>query len=134
VSVQALSGHEEVPTSAFELQVTPASDTVALEKGRVFVSLSSKRDDDLVAEGLVRDLARRLQALRKKKGFVPTEVLRSAAIAGLEPDELAQLGKMKEEIAFLVRVRKVELRGEKTSDREWTEDDLDGRQVFLDVG
>jgi isoleucyl-tRNA synthetase len=128
------SGPVEVPVSAFELEVVAAASTVAVEKGGILVSLGSERDEKLVAEGLVRDVARRLQALRKERGFVPTEVLRVAAVAGLEPDEVAQLRPMSKELAFLVRVKEVLLSSERTEGRDWFEDELDGRPVYLDVG
>ena len=133
LKVETRSGSVEVPVDAFELTVTPHEGSVAVEKGGVFVSLDKERDEKLVAEGLVRDVARRLQALRKKKGFVPTAILSSAAVAGLEPDEIASLEPMRKEIAFLVRVKAVTLMKERTPDREWAEEDLDGRPVYLDV-
>ena len=37
--------------------------------------LSGQRDDTLLGEGIMRDLARRVQALRKEMGFIPTDVL-----------------------------------------------------------
>jgi isoleucyl-tRNA synthetase len=106
---------------------------VALEKGRVFVSIDSTRDDELVAEGLVRDIARRLQALRKSRGFVPTDVLGKAAVAGLEEEEIGQLEPRKKDLAFLVRVKSVILMKDKSGNFEWAEEDLDGRPLFLDV-
>jgi isoleucyl-tRNA synthetase len=134
VRVDTKSGEVEVPAGAFELVVNPREGSVAVEKGGVFVALDRKRDEKLVAEGLVRDIARRLQALRKKRGFVPTAVLGLAAVAGLELDEMASLEPMKKEIAFLVRVREVSLMTEKAAGFDWEEDDLDGRPVYIDVG
>jgi isoleucyl-tRNA synthetase len=133
VPVDTRSGRVEVPMGAYELEITPDEGTVAVEKGGVFAAMDKERDEKLVAEGLLRDVARRLQALRKKRGFVPTAVLASAAVAGLEPEETAQLESMKKQLAFLVRVKKVTLSVEKTEQREWAEDDLDGRPVYLDV-
>jgi isoleucyl-tRNA synthetase len=127
-------GKFEVPLSAFELVTTPKKGFEVAERDGVFVALPSERDSTLVVEGLVRDLARRLQALRKEKGYVPTAVLRSAAIAGLDEEDLLALEPHRDEIAFLVRVKAVELLRDKTRSRKWKEDDLDGRPVFLDVG
>ncbi len=134
LALDTSSGRVQVPVAAFELSVEPEEGTVAVEKERVFVSLERRRDDALVTEGLVRDIARRLQALRKERGFVPTEVLDSASVAGLEPEEVAALEPLKKDIAFLVRVREVSVGAEKSPGRDWHEDDLDGRPVFLDVG
>jgi len=133
VPVDTKSGRVEVPVGAFELEISPEDGTVAAEKEGVFAALDRTRDEKLVAEGLLRDVARRLQALRKRRGFVPTAVLAGAAVAGLEPEEAAQLESMKKELAFLVRVKKVSVAAAKTEDRDWFEDDLDGRPVYLDV-
>jgi isoleucyl-tRNA synthetase len=134
LKVTTPSGVVEVPVSAFELVTTPGEGYEVAEKGGMFVAISKERDPKLVAEGLVRDVARRLQALRKEKGFVPTAMLRSASVAGLEDEDLELLKPLAKEIAFLVRVKKVELAKEKTAGGDWAESDLDGRLVYLKVG
>ncbi len=127
------AGAAEVPLSAFELVATPMEGYEVAEKSGVFVALKKERDSKLVAEGLVRDLARRLQALRKERGFVPTVMLRSASVAGLEEDDLGLVEPLAEQLAYLVRVRKVYLTKERTGARNWSEADLDGKPVFLKV-
>ena len=124
----------DVPLSAFELITTSRVGFEVAEKAGVFVALRKERDDKLLAEGLVRDVARRLQALRKESGYVPTALLGYAKIAGLEDEDLALLEPKKEEIAFLVRVRTVDLSREKETGSGWKEADLDGRPIYLKVG
>ena len=127
------AGGFEVPLSAFEFTAAPAEGYEVAEKGGVFVALPKERDRKLVAEGLVRDLARRLQALRKEKGFRPTALLREASVSGLEEEDLELLEPLRSQIAFLVRVKEVELaRGERKG-KGWSESDLDGRPIYLDV-
>ena len=128
------AGTFDVPLSAFDLTATPREGYEVAEKGGVFVALPRERDRKLVAEGLVRDLARRLQALRKERGFNPTALLRAASISGLEVEDLELLEPLKREIAFLVRVKRVELVGGERTGKGWSESDLDGRPIFLDVG
>ncbi len=126
------AGSFEVPLSAFELVTSADEGWEVADKSGVFVALQKERDSDLVAEGLVRDVARRLQALRKERGYVPTAMLRVANIAGLEEEDSKLLESRKKKIAFLVRVRQVEI----TADHEgrgWTEADLDGKPIYLDV-
>jgi isoleucyl-tRNA synthetase len=134
VRAETPSGALEVPLSAFDLELNPHEGYEVAEKGGVFVAIRKERDSALIAEGLVRDLARRLQALRKEKGFVPTAMLDSASIAGMEAEDLQLLEPRKKEIAFLVRVRRVDLRKEKESAKGWAESDLDGRPIYLKVG
>ena len=126
-------GSFEVPLSVFDLVTTAKGGFEVAEKGGVFVAIRMERDDKLVAEGLVRDVARRLQALRKESGYVPTALLELAKVGGLEEEDLALLGPKKEEIAFLVRVKKVELTGEGEYRSGWKETDLDGRPIYLKV-
>ncbi|MDA4121454.1 MAG: class I tRNA ligase family protein [Thaumarchaeota archaeon] len=128
------SGEVEVPVSAFQLKVLPREGYEVGETDGVFVAISKERDDRLVAEGLMRDVARRLQALRKEKGFAPTALLRSAGVGGLEDEDLALLRPLVKELAFLVRVRRVELSKETDKAKKWSEDELDGKPLYLYVG
>jgi isoleucyl-tRNA synthetase len=128
------AGSFDVPLSVFDLLSTSHEGFEVAERGGVFVAIRKERDDRLVAEGLVRDIARRLQALRKESGYLPTALLAYAKVGGLEDEDLAILEPKKEEIAFLVRVRRVELEGGKEERSGWKEADLDGRPVYLKVG
>jgi len=130
----AKMGSFEVPLPVFDLVTTAHQGFEVAEKGEVFVAVKKERDDELVAEGLVRDVARRLQALRKELGFVPTALLGYARVAVLEEEDLALLEPNREDIAFLVRVKKVELAKEKGKGGGWKEADLDGRPIYLQVG
>ncbi|MDV3293880.1 MAG: class I tRNA ligase family protein [Nitrososphaerales archaeon] len=123
----------EVPLDVLELVTKPASGFEVGERRGVFVAVATARDDVLVAEGLARDVARRLQALRKARAYPPTKVLARASVAGLEEEELRMLEPLKKELAFLVRVRGVTLSSAK-GEGNWSEDDLDGRPIYLDVG
>jgi isoleucyl-tRNA synthetase len=123
----------EVPLTLFDL-VTKASEGYEVgEKRGVFVAIKKARDERLVAEGLARDVARRLQALRKVRGYSPTAVLWKASVAGLEEEEVRMLEPLKKELAFLVRVKHVFLASAKEGGENWAEEDLDGRPVYLDV-
>ncbi len=65
----------------------------------------------MMAKGLIKDLARRIQTLRKERGYNPTDILR-------------------EEIAFLVRVKSVDFTD---SCKEYKEDDIDGLKIRIGV-
>ncbi len=127
------AGEFDVPLSVFELVTTAHEGFEIAEKGGVFVAIRKERDDRLVAEGLVRDVARRLQALRKESGYIPTALLEIAQVGGLEEEDIALLKSKEEDIAFLVRVKKVKLTGDKDRRSGWKEADLDGRPIYLKV-
>jgi isoleucyl-tRNA synthetase len=80
-----------------------------------------------------RDVARRLQALRKKRGYSPAAVLAKARVAGLDEETVSMLAPLKKHLAFLVRVKEVEVLAEQTPGGEWEEDELDGRPIYIDV-
>jgi isoleucyl-tRNA synthetase len=133
IVVDTTEGKIEVPLSAGELSFKGTGDWEAVAKGRLMVVLEKVRDERLIAEGLVRDVARRLQALRKRRGYSPTAVLSKARVAGLDEEMTALISPMAEKLAFLVRAKGVEVVADKTEDAEWEEDELDGRPIYLDI-
>ena len=107
---------------------------VVAENFGIVVALDTSRDDELIAQGILRDLARNLQSLRKQKGFNPTDVLDSAKIAGLSEQTVQLIKSKTNESAFLVRVKKVELSPEMISDSEgWTKVEMDGAEIRIDI-
>jgi isoleucyl-tRNA synthetase len=108
---------------------------VSAQEGDVTVFVSGQRDDTLLGEGIMRDLARRVQALRKELGFVPTEVLESAHIAELDAESMGLLEPYLEEMAGLVRARKVYLHGSRKEevDADWHESKLDDKKIYLNI-
>src|SRR5208283_2762702 len=107
---------------------------VSSQEGDITVFVSGQRDDTLLGEGIMRDLARRVQALRKEMGFVPTDVLESVHIAELDAESMTLLEPYLEEMAGLVRARKVYLHGSRCDvEAEWHESELDGKKIYLNI-
>jgi isoleucyl-tRNA synthetase len=107
---------------------------VSSQEGDITVFVSGQRDETLLGEGIMRDLARRVQALRKELGFVPTDVLESVHIAELEDENMTLLERYLEEMAGLVRSRKVYLHGSRSEvEAEWHESELDGKKIYLNI-
>jgi isoleucyl-tRNA synthetase len=108
---------------------------VSAQEGEVTVFVSGQRDDTLLGEGIMRDLARRVQALRKELGFVPTEVLESVHIAELDAESMGLVEPCLEEMAGLVRARKVYLHGSRKEevDADWHESELDSKKIYLNI-
>jgi isoleucyl-tRNA synthetase len=123
----------EVPVSAMEFNFRGTGDWEAAARGETIVAIEKVRDDKLMAEGIERDVARRLQALRKKRGYSPAAVLAKATVAGLDEETASMLAPLKKHLAFLVRVKEVEILSDREGRDEWEEDELDGRPIFLDV-
>ncbi len=88
-----------------------ASENYAVAKrDNCIVFISTSRNRETMARGLVKDIARRLQALRKERGHTPTDVLEIASILELDEESLEMMKEKAEELAFLVRVKKSTLR------------------------
>ncbi len=125
----------EFKVSRRELEFEYLSDEkyAVAEREDIAVALSVERDLGLVEEGTMRDIARRLQALRKERGYSPTEILDAAYFAGLEPEFAEVVKKREPEFAFLVRVKNVAIVQEDTKGIKWAEAELDGKAFKISV-
>lgn len=98
----------------------------------IFVNIN--RDESLLGEGLMRDLARRIQNLRKEMGFVPTEFLDSVHIAELDKNSRGLLLPYIDEMADLVRARKIYLhKNQNNLDIDWKEIKLDDKRILMGI-
>jgi isoleucyl-tRNA synthetase len=104
-----------------------------VEREGYAVALLLERDTELVAEGVMRDIARRLQSLRKERGYRPTDILDAAYLSNLDADLADIVAKKKGELTFLVRVKKIETVDESTKGIKWSEAELDGKAFKMSV-
>jgi isoleucyl-tRNA synthetase len=127
-NVKATEYAQEVP------EYVAGENWVSASEGEVYVFVSGHRDEKLLGEGLMRDLARRVQALRKELGYVPTDFLDAVHIAELDDESIGLLEFYLQEMAELVRAKKVYLhssRGEVKA--EWHESELDGKKIYVNI-
>jgi isoleucyl-tRNA synthetase len=103
------------------------------EREGVVVFVSSIRDKDLIAKGLLRDLARQLQQLRKERQYNPTDILDAAYVAGLTGEEIARLSLMKDELTYLVRVKNVNLLDDAALNVNYKLIEIDGREFKISI-
>jgi isoleucyl-tRNA synthetase len=101
----------ELSASDVEVSYKAAEGYSSSERDGLVVFISTTRDKDLTAKGLLRDMARQLQQLRKERQYNPTEILNAAYVASLDGEEIATLSAMKDELTYLVRVKSVEIGG-----------------------
>ena len=94
----------------------------------VFVSISRNRQ--MMARGLVKDVARRLQALRKERGYNPTDILNVASVLDLNEESLDMLTQSADELKFLVRVKRIDFT---PSCKKYDTADIDGQQIRISV-
>lgn len=103
------------------------------EKGDIIVFIESKRDRELITKGLMRDLARNLQQLRKERGYNTTDVLATAYIAELEEEEISALSSLAEELKYLVRVKDLLLSKLPVEGINYKTIDYEGRNLFISL-
>ncbi len=107
---------------------------VSAVESDVAVFISGQRDDKLLGEGIMRDLARRIQALRKELGYMPTDILDAAHVAELEDESIPLLKPYLEEMAGLVRTKKVYLhKSREEVEAKWHESELDGKKIYINI-
>jgi isoleucyl-tRNA synthetase len=126
-NVKAVEYAQQVP------EYVAGENWVSASEGEVYVFVSGHRDEKLLGEGLMRDLARRVQALRKELGYVPTDVLDAVHIAELDDESIGLLESYLEEMAELVRAKKVYMHSSRDFQAEWHEYQIDDRKVYVAI-
>ncbi|KPU81017.1 isoleucyl-tRNA synthetase, partial [Nitrosopumilus sp. PRT-SC01] len=108
-----------------------ANENFAVSKrDNYIVFISTLRNKEMMAKGLVKDVARRLQTLRKERGYNPTDVLEIASILDLDEESLEMVKERTKDLAFLVRVKQVNFT---ESCKEYKNDDIDGQKIRISV-
>jgi isoleucyl-tRNA synthetase len=117
-----------------EIQPETLQKSSLASEGNSHILLCTHRDERLLGEGLMRDLARRVQALRKELGFTPTDILETVHLAELDVEATRMLNPHLKSMADLVRTKRVKL--SKTRGRpkaEWHEYKLGNRKVSIAI-
>lgn len=123
----------DLSPSDVEISYKASEGYSSAERGDLVVMISTERDKELTFRGLLRDLARHLQQLRKERQYNPTDILASAYIAGLDDEEVSALTKMKDRLTFLVRVKDAKLSRGKDQGINYKTIDIDGREFQVSV-
>jgi isoleucyl-tRNA synthetase len=107
---------------------------VSANEGEIQVYLDARRDEELLGEGLMRDLARRIQALRKELGYMPTDILETVHIADLEKESIVMLQPYLKTLADLVRAKRVQLHADHGEAKaEWHESQMDDKKISIAI-
>jgi isoleucyl-tRNA synthetase len=106
---------------------------VMSERDDLIVFLETTRDKQLIMKGMLRDLSRNLQQLRKERGYSPTDIAPAAYVANLNENEIASLGEMKDEFTHLVRVKTIFLSKGAVKNINYKVVKLDERAIEISV-
>jgi isoleucyl-tRNA synthetase len=127
-NVKTVECHQQAPKSVSQEGWASASE------GNFQVFLDVQRDEKLLGEGLMRDLARRIQALRKELGYVPTDVLNVVYVAELDDESVKLLEPHVKEMEGLVRTKKILFGGgREETEAGWHEYQMDEKKVYLAI-
>src|ERR687893_680525 len=118
----------ELTLDDLELSYDTAEGFALAEKDNTMVFIEEKRDKELITLGLMRDLARNLQQLRKERGYNTTDVLSTAYIAELEEEEISELLSVNQELKHLVRVNNIVMSNSRTPGNDYRMIELEGRK------
>ena len=116
-----------------ELSYDPKPDFALAEKDGTVVIIDGKRDKELIALGVMRDIARNLQQLRKERGYNTTDIIPIAHIADLSEQEISDLLPLAEELKYLVRVNKIIASKSRIQGVDYKVIELDGRKLYVSV-
>jgi len=127
------SGEIVLSLSDIELSYQASEGYEMTCQGDLIVFVSTGRDDKLIAKGVLRDLARNLQQVRKEQGYNPTDILSAAYVAYLDNEDINAIAEIKEELVYLVRVRSVVVTKQPIEKVKYKDVELDGRKLLLAV-
>ncbi len=117
-------------TEDFVIDFDAGENFAVSKRDNYVVFISTSRNKEMMARGLTKDLARRLQSLRKERGYNPTDVLEVASILDLDDESLEMIKEKAKDLAFLVRVKQVNF---EESCKEYKDDDIDGQKIRISV-
>jgi len=102
------------------------------QRDNIILFLNTHRNDDLTIKGMVKDLARNIQQLRKELGYSPTRILNTAYISNLSREEVTRVQKFEEDLRNLVRVNKIVF-PDMISDSSFNpkQIDIDGKEISI---
>jgi isoleucyl-tRNA synthetase len=116
-------------------QKSPPNDGWATaSEDNIQLFLDTRRNEALLGEGLMRDLARRVQSLRKELGYVPTDVLEAVRIAELDDESISLLKPYLKQMEELVRAKAIHLHSShKEVEAKWHDHQLDDRKIYIAI-
>jgi len=113
----------------FEYLIVPEKGYMMQDTSFGKVLLKVERDEELIREGILRDVARRIQAYRKELGLNPAQVVKSVLV-WTDDEEVSEAIKIYlNELKFLVRAENVILA--KKAEDSWKVIEFDDKSLAL---
>jgi isoleucyl-tRNA synthetase len=121
----------ELSESDIDITYLPIDNYISIDKENILLLLNTSRNDELIIKGLVRDLSRNIQQMRKELGFNPTEILSCVYISNVPKDEIINLKKYYDDIKNLVRVKDVIFSEVVDSKFDYKTINIDGKELKI---
>ena len=118
----------------FEIGYEPADGYQAASKDGYVVFVSTSSDAETRAAWMLRDVARRLQNMRREMGHNPTDILDSATVLGLDETAKSMVESGTFDLAGLVRVRRIVLAESDHAGPPLREENIDGQIIRISIG
>lgn len=115
----------------FVFDYEPGDGYQAASRDGYVVFVSTAHDEITTARWFLRDVARRLQNLRKERGYNPTQILDTASILELDGTARRLVESGEYDLASLVRVSKISF--EEKAGEQYKEEDIDGQKIRIAI-
>ncbi len=127
--------NKSIELTELDLDITYSTfeNYISSEKDDILLIMDISRNEELITKGLVRDLSRNIQQLRKELGYNPTEILSYAYISNLSKDEISQLNNYREDIKNLVRVKNVVFSEVPQNEFDFKSINIDGKETKIHI-
>ena len=126
--------HITLEREDFAIGYEPAEGYQAASKDGYVVFVSTSSDEETRAAWMLRDVARRLQNMRREMGHNPTDILDSATVLGLDDMARNMVESGTFDLAGLVRVRRIVLVESEHTGPPLREENIDGQTIRISIG
>ncbi len=115
----------------FQYVIEPKRGFEFKDAADIKIFMKTERNEALIKEGALRDIARRIQAYRKEIGLNPTKIVNNVQIWSDDEELIETIKEKEDELKFLVRSEKVTV--EEDFDPDWKMEEMDDRKIRIHV-
>lgn len=121
----------QIQESDFEFLMEPEEGYAYLdvEGDKLFMKIS--RNANLIKEGILRDVARRIQAYRKELGLNPAQIVKVVEISSDDNEITETIREKGEELKFLVRADRINIMEELSE--KWKSEEIDDKMLKINI-
>jgi len=130
---QVNAGKYIIPAGLFDIFYIPREGYELAADKNLVVVLSLERDEKLVNEGYVRDVARRVQYARKERGYNPTDIIESADLYVEDKELYDALFNKEDVLGSLTRVKKITTHFGNPNTNDFLKMDLDDKVIYIKI-